>query len=270
MGRYGQTQRRLKAAAEWPVLLDRKQLQQFLRLVTFYRRFIKDYSQVAAPLIQLIFTLISFSWTSFFSSRLHILSLSPSFFPPIRPPNFWYFTCFVSMEFVLILFPTEDYNSSPKFGRSGLGGASSNLNYRYHLQSNGQSERFNQELEAVLRCFINNNPTSCCQHLSWVEYTHNYFTFLSAILSLLKVSFSYSLPLFSNQEADISVPSVQHHFHRYLRICNQTKEYLLHTVGQNSRFAYRHRPAAPNYQVGQRVWLSTKYSTSHLHNFPRK
>lgn len=38
---------------------------------------------------------------------------------------------------------------------------------------NGQTERCNQEMESTLRCIINNNPTSWCKYLPWVEYAHN-------------------------------------------------------------------------------------------------
>lgn len=55
-------------------------------------------------------------------------------------------------------------------------GSTSSLTSEYHPQSNSQTERFNQELEASLRCVTNNNPSTCYKHLSWTEYTHNSHT----------------------------------------------------------------------------------------------
>lgn len=52
-----------KAAEKWPTPSDRKQLQRFLGFTNFYRRFIKNYSCVAAPLTKLISTLRTFIWT---------------------------------------------------------------------------------------------------------------------------------------------------------------------------------------------------------------
>lgn len=49
--------------------------------------------------------------------------------------------------------------------------ATSILTFRYHLQSNGQTERCNQELEAPLRYIINNNPSTWSQHLTWIVYS---------------------------------------------------------------------------------------------------
>lgn len=57
-----------KAVGEWPVLENRKQLQQFLGFTNVYRRFIRNYSRIAAPLTKLtsmlfLFLYFSFSWT---------------------------------------------------------------------------------------------------------------------------------------------------------------------------------------------------------------
>lgn len=44
---------KVKVVSQWPVPADRKQLQHFLGFAVFSRRFIKDYSEVAAPLTNL-------------------------------------------------------------------------------------------------------------------------------------------------------------------------------------------------------------------------
>uniref|UniRef100_A0A674MFK3 Gypsy retrotransposon integrase-like protein 1 n=1 Tax=Takifugu rubripes TaxID=31033 RepID=A0A674MFK3_TAKRU len=54
---------KVRAVMEWPTPSSRKQLQQFLGFANFYRRFIRDYSKVAAPLTRLTSTLLSFRWT---------------------------------------------------------------------------------------------------------------------------------------------------------------------------------------------------------------
>lgn len=48
---------------DWLTPSSRKQLQQFLGFANFYRRFIRDYSKVAAPLTRLTSTLQSFQWS---------------------------------------------------------------------------------------------------------------------------------------------------------------------------------------------------------------
>lgn len=41
---------KVKAVVDWPIPPDRKQLQRFLGFANFYRKFIRNYSSVAAPL----------------------------------------------------------------------------------------------------------------------------------------------------------------------------------------------------------------------------
>ena len=54
---------KVSAVAEWPSPPTRKRLQQFLGFAHFYRRFIRGYSQVAAPLTALTSTKSVYAWT---------------------------------------------------------------------------------------------------------------------------------------------------------------------------------------------------------------
>ena len=54
---------KVRAVSEWLVPTTRKQLQRFLGFSNFYRRFIRDYSRVAAPLTQLTSTKVPFGWS---------------------------------------------------------------------------------------------------------------------------------------------------------------------------------------------------------------
>lgn len=54
---------KIKAVVEWPILDSRRQLQQFLSFANFYRRFVRNYSQVAAPLTRLTSSKIPFIWS---------------------------------------------------------------------------------------------------------------------------------------------------------------------------------------------------------------
>ncbi|KAI3366347.1 hypothetical protein L3Q82_000507 [Scortum barcoo] len=49
-------------------------------------------------------------------------------------------------------------------------GATVSLSSGYHPESNGQTERLNQELETCLKCLVAQNQTTWSQHLTWVEY----------------------------------------------------------------------------------------------------
>ncbi|KAI2649094.1 Transposon Tf2-9 polyprotein [Labeo rohita] len=54
---------KIQAVIEWPKPTTLKQLQRFLGFANFYRRFIRDYSRVAAPLTSLTTSSTPFKWT---------------------------------------------------------------------------------------------------------------------------------------------------------------------------------------------------------------
>lgn len=55
---------KVRAVVEWPVPTTRKQLQRFLGFANFLRRFIRNYSSVAAPLTGLTSLSVPFRWTA--------------------------------------------------------------------------------------------------------------------------------------------------------------------------------------------------------------
>lgn len=137
-------------------------------------------------------------------------------------------------------------------------GATASLTSGYHPQSNGQSERLNQELETSLRCMVSRNPHSWAQHLLWVEYAHNSLPSSATGLSPFHTVFGYQPPLFASQEGDASCPSAQACVRRCRRIWSQARTALLKSVSGYAIRANRRRTAAPAYQVGQKVWLSSR------------
>ncbi|XP_072891519.1 uncharacterized protein [Hemitrygon akajei] len=54
---------KIRAVAEWPNPTTLKQLQRFLGFANFYRRFIRDYSRVAAPLTRFTSPATPLNWT---------------------------------------------------------------------------------------------------------------------------------------------------------------------------------------------------------------
>ncbi|XP_030281596.1 uncharacterized protein LOC115586588 [Sparus aurata] len=98
-------------------------------------------------------------------------------------------------------------------------GATVSLSSGYHPQSNGQTERANQDLETALHCICARDPASWSTHLAW----------------------------------EIAIPSVQLNLRRIRRIWRETKAALLRTQDQNRRLADRRRTPAPEYKPGQKL-----------------
>ena len=137
-------------------------------------------------------------------------------------------------------------------------GASVSLSSGYHPQTNGQTERMNQSVESALRCVAAKKPTSWSQFLPWVEYAVNSLVSSATGLSPFEASLGYQPPVFSAQESEVEVPSVQTHLDRCRRVWEITRAALLRATERARRGANRRRSTAPAYQPGQRVWLSTK------------
>uniref|UniRef100_A0A4W6E7Z3 Gypsy retrotransposon integrase-like protein 1 n=1 Tax=Lates calcarifer TaxID=8187 RepID=A0A4W6E7Z3_LATCA len=139
-----------------------------------------------------------------------------------------------------------------------LVGASASLSSGYHPESNGQTERLNQELETVLRCVTSQSPSSWCRFLPWVEYAHNSLPCSSTGMSPFFCVYGYQPPVFPSLEQEVSVPSA----HTLVRRCRaawvRARRALLKSSLTYKKAADRRRIPAPTYRTGQRVWLSTR------------
>ncbi|XDV54467.1 hypothetical protein PO909_022751 [Leuciscus waleckii] len=133
-------------------------------------------------------------------------------------------------------------------------GATVSLSSGYHPQSDGQSERANQDLERMLRCLEAKNPSSWSQQLSMVEYAHNSLPVSATGLSP-KCSLGYQPPIFPSLESEVAVPSAHAFVQRCRRTWTRARETLLQVGSRTKAKADRHRSRPPVYVVGQKVSL---------------
>uniref|UniRef100_A0A3P9HJC4 Gypsy retrotransposon integrase-like protein 1 n=1 Tax=Oryzias latipes TaxID=8090 RepID=A0A3P9HJC4_ORYLA len=143
-------------------------------------------------------------------------------------------------------------------------GATVSLTSGYHPESNGQTERLNQQLETGLRCLVSQNPSTWSRHLIWVEYAHNTLPTSATGVSPFKCVFGYEPPLFSALEPEVAVPSVHALVRRCRRVWAAARQVLVQQQNRVKAAADRRRRPAPTYRPGQKVWLSTKDLNLHL------
>ncbi|XP_023806908.1 uncharacterized protein LOC105356774 isoform X2 [Oryzias latipes] len=128
-------------------------------------------------------------------------------------------------------------------------GVSVSLSSGFHPESNGQSERLNQQLETSLRLLCTREPASWSRNLIWAEYAHNTLPSSATGLSPFKVVYGYQPPLFASQEGEVSVPSAYASVRRCQQAWRRARQTLLRTVETYRTAANRRRVAAPSYQV---------------------
>ncbi|KAK3518249.1 hypothetical protein QTP70_034616 [Hemibagrus guttatus] len=137
-------------------------------------------------------------------------------------------------------------------------GASVSLSSGFHPESNGQTERLNQDLETTLRCMAANNPSSWSSFVMWAAYAHNTLRSSATGMSPFECQFGYTPSLFPEQEVETAVPSAQQFVKRCRQTWKRARLKLLKTSQQYQHQANRRRRSAPTLRPGQRVWLSTK------------
>ena len=79
--------KKIKAIMEWPILTIIKKLRGFLGLTGYYRRFVKNYGRIVAPLTTLL-KKDSFHWNEYANVSFEQLKKTMCTTPMLATPNF--------------------------------------------------------------------------------------------------------------------------------------------------------------------------------------
>uniref|UniRef100_A0A8C1V5B8 Gypsy retrotransposon integrase-like protein 1 n=1 Tax=Cyprinus carpio TaxID=7962 RepID=A0A8C1V5B8_CYPCA len=128
----------------------------------------------------------------------------------------------------------------------------------YHPQANGQVERVNQEIGRYLRSYCSQEQERWNEFLPWAEYARNSLTHSSTGLTPFKCVLGYQPPMFPWSGEPSEVPAVDDWVRRSERVWDSAHVRLQRAIRAQKTQADRRRSPHPNYQPGQRVWLSTR------------
>ncbi|KAL0153973.1 hypothetical protein M9458_050730, partial [Cirrhinus mrigala] len=137
-------------------------------------------------------------------------------------------------------------------------GVAVNLSSGYHPQTNGQTERKIQEVGRFLRTFCHGHQDTWNQYLGWAEYAQNSLRQATTGLTPFQCILGFQPPLFPWSGEPSDVPSVDYWFRESERVWDEAHQHLQRAVRRQTTTADQRRSSAPEYQVGQKVWLSTR------------
>uniref|UniRef100_A0A803K1K2 Gypsy retrotransposon integrase-like protein 1 n=1 Tax=Xenopus tropicalis TaxID=8364 RepID=A0A803K1K2_XENTR len=128
----------------------------------------------------------------------------------------------------------------------------------YHPQTNGQTERVNQSLEQYLRCYVSDNQSTWSELLPWAEFAYNNATHSSSGRSPFFVVYGLHPKAFSFSGSNSPVPSANSSVLRFSEIWSLVHDSLSAASLAQKKAADKSRREAPQYKVGDLVWLSTR------------
>ena len=133
-----------------------------------------------------------------------------------------------------------------------------NLFSGYHPQSNGQTERQNQEIGRFLRTYCSKQQGEWSRFLPWAEYAQNSLRSSSTKLTPFQCILGFQPALFPWSEEPSEILAVDDWYRRSKAVWDAAHVRLQHAVRRQKMKADRHRRVAPRLQPGQEVWLSTR------------
>src|SRR5882724_9843222 len=127
----------------------------------------------------------------------------------------------------------------------------------YHPQTDGQTERVNQEVEQFLRLFINQCQDDWDEWLSISKFTYNNWVHAS--------THSSPFMLYTRQHPRLSVEllresrleTLNNFASRMEKATEEVHSALARAANDMARFYDAHHKEAPLYEVGDKVWLNS-------------
>src|SRR5258706_5815904 len=126
----------------------------------------------------------------------------------------------------------------------------------YHPQTDGQMERMNQEIEAYLRVFVSHQQDDWADWLPLVEIAYNNKVHAATCRTLFELDAGQHPCLGVEPMRTSTVEAADTFARRLDHAQEEAKAALKQAADDMKRYYDWNRQAAPEYKVGDRVWLS--------------
>ena len=139
------------------------------------------------------------------------------------------------------------------------------LSTAYHPQTDGQTERMNQELETYLRIYCRTTPNDWAKHLPMAEFVHNSRRHSARNASPFYLMMGYEPKGIPYAFPDSALPAAEDRVKKLAKI--REEALACHSLAQQRMaertFGRKYQP----WKVGDKVWLSAAHLITH---FPSK
>jgi len=141
---------------------------------------------------------------------------------------------------------------------NNLLGIQTKLSTAYHLQTDGQTERVNQELEQYLRVFIDHRQEQWPDWLGMSEFAYNNKVHVATKISPFKVNYGQDPRMGFEERRKGKYEAAGKFIEKMKKIQEKAKAALGKAQEEIRKFADRKRGKGKEYRVGDLVLLSTK------------
>jgi len=132
------------------------------------------------------------------------------------------------------------------------------LSTAYHPQTNGQTERINQELKQYLRVFIDHRQEQWPDWLGMAEFVYNNKIHAATKISLFKANYGQDPRIGFEGRRKGKYEAAEKFVERIKRIQKEAKVVLEKAQEEMKKFANKKQREGEEYRVGDLVLLSTK------------
>jgi len=141
---------------------------------------------------------------------------------------------------------------------NGMLGIKSKLSMAFHLQTDGQTERVNQELEQYLRMFIDHRQEQWPEWLGIAEFAYNNKALSSTKISPFKVNYRQDPRMGFEERKKGKYTGAEKFIEKIKEIQREVKATLEKAQEKIRKYMNRKRSDIEEYKVGDLVMLSTK------------
>ena len=137
-------------------------------------------------------------------------------------------------------------------------GIETKLSMAYHPETDGQTERTNQELEQYLRMYVNHRQNNWAKWLATVEFAFNNKVHTATKSSLFQVNYGRELRMGFDIRKKRKNEKAEEFAREMKKRHEKARAALVKSQEEMKRQADRNRKEAEEYRVGDKVLISTK------------